>query len=179
MRGLYDGLAVLGDRETGSYWNHITGESFYGPRKGAVLEGFALRYTTVAEELARDPGAAVVLARLNWRVRLVLPIMRKFQGLGFIPPHFRLTMGAKDTRLPTTTMGLGVWTAQTKRFYPMTSLQGGLADQLDGQGLRVTVDAAGIPQAEWAVAEGRPLQMFTRWYGFAYTFPGCEIYAKS
>ena len=22
----------------------------------------------------------------------------------------------------------------------------------------------------------RPMQMFTRWYGFAYTFPECEIY---
>ncbi len=22
----------------------------------------------------------------------------------------------------------------------------------------------------------RPLQLFTRWYGFAFTFPGCEVY---
>jgi hypothetical protein len=26
----------------------------------------------------------------------------------------------------------------------------------------------------WTVT--RPMQLFTRWYGFAYTFPGCEIY---
>ena len=30
-------------------------------------------------------------------------------------------------------------------------------------------------QGERQPAE-RPLQLFTRWYGFAYTFPGCEIY---
>ena len=25
----------------------------------------------------------------------------------------------------------------------------------------------------------RPMQVFTRWYGFAYTFPGCEIWAPA
>jgi hypothetical protein len=24
----------------------------------------------------------------------------------------------------------------------------------------------------------RPLQLFTRWYGFSYTFPGCEIFSS-
>ncbi len=24
----------------------------------------------------------------------------------------------------------------------------------------------------------QPMQLFTRWYGFAYTFPGCEIYQE-
>ena len=25
----------------------------------------------------------------------------------------------------------------------------------------------------------RPMQLFTRWYGFSYTFPGCEVYESS
>jgi len=29
------------------------------------------------------------------------------------------------------------------------------------------------------VAVERPLQMFTRWYGFAYTFPGCSVYENA
>lgn len=28
------------------------------------------------------------------------------------------------------------------------------------------------------VPANRPLQIFTRWYGFAFTFPGCQIYGK-
>ena len=33
------------------------------------------------------------------------------------------------------------------------------------------LSAQGKPQTA-----ARPMQVFTRWYGFAYTFPGCEIY---
>jgi hypothetical protein len=30
---------------------------------------------------------------------------------------------------------------------------------------------------EWLPAE-RPRQIFTRWYGFALTFPGCEVFGQ-
>jgi hypothetical protein len=33
-RGLYDGLSTLWDEETGSIWNHISGEAVYGPLLG-------------------------------------------------------------------------------------------------------------------------------------------------
>ena len=36
------------------------------------------------------------------------------------------------------------------------------------------LDAAGH-----AKVISRPQQIFTRWYGFAYTFPGCEIYGST
>ncbi|NJO25432.1 MAG: DUF3179 domain-containing protein [Bacteroidia bacterium] len=32
--GLYDGMIILKDYETGSYWNNITGECIYGNQKG-------------------------------------------------------------------------------------------------------------------------------------------------
>jgi hypothetical protein len=34
FRGLYDGVSILSDRETGSYWHHITGECMYGSLAG-------------------------------------------------------------------------------------------------------------------------------------------------
>ncbi|MGB1288890.1 MAG: hypothetical protein ACPG7F_20320, partial [Aggregatilineales bacterium] len=35
--GLYNGLILLRDAETGSYWDHITGEAVYGALKGTKL----------------------------------------------------------------------------------------------------------------------------------------------
>ena len=32
-----------------------------------------------------------------------------------------------------------------------------------------------VPAAIWE-DESRPFQLFTRWYGFSYTYPGCDIW---
>jgi hypothetical protein len=44
-----------------------------------------------------------------------------------------------------------------------------------GESIRggVLYDVQGVRQAV-----ERPVQMFTRWYGFAYTFPNCEVYGS-
>jgi hypothetical protein len=39
-RGLYNGLSFNGDRESGSFWDHITGECVHGPLKGYRLKTF-------------------------------------------------------------------------------------------------------------------------------------------
>lgn len=204
----------MADRETGSYWNHITGECVLGPLKGYQLESFPLRYTTVSEELSKNPGCQVIFKRLNWFLNLFLPLAEKAHHRGMLPPHFRYSMrGKKDLRRPLTEMGLGVWTARTARFYPMAKLSasGGAAiDLIDGRSAVIAVGpTTGIPVAFWTAAtearwdgqtlrlntgetvrdgdlydakgrlaeNARPHQMFTRWYGFAYTFPDCEIFA--
>ncbi|MEX2355925.1 MAG: DUF3179 domain-containing (seleno)protein, partial [Thermaerobacterales bacterium] len=46
-RGLYNGLILLGDDETGSYWDHITGECVYGPLKATQMEMLPVEHTTV------------------------------------------------------------------------------------------------------------------------------------
>ncbi len=48
-------------------------------------------------------------------------------------------------------------------------------------GLRGTVsigEVSGIPQALFDDGE-RPMQLLSRWHGFALTFPGCEIFAET
>jgi hypothetical protein len=34
-----------------------------------------------------------------------------------------------------------------------------------------------MPVALWD-DDSRPFQIFTRWYGFAFSYPGCEIYGE-
>ena len=58
-----------------------------------------------------------------------------------------------------------------------TELINGIEDELDGQRLRIEIgEVDAVPFA--ARSDGsRPVQLFTRWYGFSLTYPGCEIYS--
>ncbi len=213
-RGLYDGLFLLGDHETGSYWNHITGECMHGPLKGQRLPVFELRQMTAAQALAAHPEARFAHSQPSLLARFFTRAMRfrLTTRRGFLPPHFRSTMGAADERRPRMDMGLGVWTDGARRYYPLAGLRaqgGALVDEFDGRSLLLYIDPLSrVPGAFYTTATAvswqgdelhldsggvvrngmlyneqgerqpaaRPLQLFTRWYGFAYTFPGCEIY---
>jgi hypothetical protein len=72
--------------------------------------------------------------------------------------------------------GLGVVEGTRAVYYPRTALGGEIRDRWGERELRVWIrDVDGIPTAEWTDGTS-PLQLFTRWYGFSFTYPGCEIY---
>jgi len=48
-RGLYNGGLLTGDRETGSYWQHLTGKCVHGPLKGKQLEVYPLLHLTAGQ----------------------------------------------------------------------------------------------------------------------------------
>jgi hypothetical protein len=182
-RGLYNGLILLGDDETRSYWDHITGECVHGPMKGKKMEMFSIEHTTVTRALKTWPDLKVALSRPPFLMRLIAPIMKKSQKKGFLPPFFRKTMSSVDTRLPEMTSGLGVITDHVQRFYPVQAIKeagGKLQDQLDGQLITVYIDPDDqVPHAIYDSRkdEERPMQLFSRWYGFYLTYPDCEIYS--
>lgn len=129
-----------------------------------------------------------------------------------LPPPFRRTIAGEDTRRPTMDVGIGVWTEERARYYPLEAVRAAgnlLVDSFDGRNLVIYVEpvsgalAAMYMDAAKAAWEGeelqlgdgtalrdgvlrdaagerldleRPLQLFTRWYGFALTFPETEIY---
>lgn len=208
---MYDGVSILGDRETRSLWNHITGESMYGPTAGTKLPTFNLLHMTVDQALAAFPDLLVAVSErpVTGRRSRWSPWAERIPVLG---RRFRDTMAPEDTRRPTMDIGLGVWTQRVQRYYPMelVAAQDNLVfDELDGRRLMVFfepgahalaalfVDAAG---GSWdgetlrldngdVIREGvlydaggnrramdRPRQLFTRWYGYALTFPETEVY---
>ena len=213
-RGLYNGLVLLGDRESGSFWDHITGECVHGPLKGYQLEVRPLLHTNVRQALATHPDAQVAISRQSLKQRVMARITEQGRKSkrGFLPPGFKKTMGEEDTRRPSMEVGLGVWTDATHRFYPLETLRAlgsTLIDELDGRRLLVYIDPISstpaalyteATQCNWQddtlhldtgeIIRGgvlydapgaaqeitRPMQLFTRWYGFAFTFPGCEVY---
>ena len=127
--------------------------------------------------------------------------------------RFTVTLGTEDQRRPRMELGLGVWSASTRRYYPMTRIRGqggALLDQLDGRAVLIYIDLASATPAalfvrtstvkvqnndilldDGSVRSGvlvdragkrrpmeRPQQIFTRWYGFALTFPDSEIFGQ-
>lgn len=174
--GLYNGLVLLIDDETRTYWDHVTGEAVHGPLVGAKLTTWGIQQTTVAAAKRNLPGLTVYRAAQPWRSRLVswfmnLPCLR-----GRLPPGFRATMAVVDDRLPEMCLGLGVVTGSHQRFYPRELIGDGIGERLDGRQLHVRMgDIDAVPYAEWSGGT-RPMQLFSRWYGFVLTYPACDIY---
>lgn len=226
--GLYDGLFVMQDVESKTLWNHITGEALYGPHVGRTLGPMGnMLQTSAAQALARNRDVHVAISSRPYFAR------GRRRGPGDEPeagpraggryepgnPNARLTpafidtLGTEDLRLPRMTMGLGIVTDATTRFYPMESIdeRGTVIDDLDGRRILLHVDpttftpAALFVDARSAtledrevrldtggvvrdgllydadgtqIAAGRPQQFFSRWYGFALTFPQPEIFGR-
>ena len=67
--GMVNGLALLWDYETGSYWDHVTGEALHGPLKGERLKVWGIEVTTVAAALAN-------MRRRNCIAQAMRPFLR-------------------------------------------------------------------------------------------------------
>lgn len=157
-------MSLMGDRQTGSYWDHVTGECLHGPLKGRRLELAPLRHMQADQALAQYPEARLGRSRLPLPFGLAAGLMKILVRLTkgrFLPPGFAGSMGAEDLRRPRLEMGLGVWTERISRYYPLDILKardGVLLDVLDGQTMLVYVDPeSGTPtplfvdvrRAEW------------------------------
>lgn len=211
-RGLYDGVSVLRDDETGTLWHHLTGEAMAGPLRGRRLDVFNLLHTTVARALEIDPDMEIAISERPYRRRnRWAPWAERVPGLSRL---FRRTIDREDDRLPTMDVGLGLWTDRVQRYYSMNDIQaagGVVVDRLADRPVVVYYDpaihslaavyaeAAGARWEDDAIrldsgdriragvlhaADGgtrpleRPLQVFTRWYGFALTFPETGIFGQ-
>ncbi|MFD1409199.1 hypothetical protein ACFQ49_13770 [Kroppenstedtia eburnea] len=75
-------------------------------------------------------------------------------------------------------------TSQVQRFYPINVIEqagGELRDTLVGRPVVISVDEDGFPEVHYEDTEDPqdvPQHLFTRWYGFALTYPNCEIYGE-
>ncbi len=208
--GLYDGLVLLGDKETKSYWHHITGESLYGPLAGKKIPVQNIFHTTVEEALENYPDIHVAISDARMRENVsVLGRLRR--GLGRM---FRNTMGKPDTRRDDMDIGLGIWAEDKAKYYPYDEVRASgnvIFDTFEGRRMVVfyAPDALALlavhtdaTSATWegdelhlntgqVVRHGilyepdgsrsemdRPMQVFTRWYGFYLTWPKTEVYER-
>jgi hypothetical protein len=178
--GVYNGMALLIDDETKTYWNHLRGEGLTGPLAGKIFPTWSPIFTTKKASLAEWPNLEVSLSRpslLGKVIAAVAPWAMRSRGIW--PPMYRATVGPIDQRLAKFTDGLGVVAGSRACFYPLERIGIGVSDKWDGRFLNVTLPPeTRIPGAVWEGGK-RPLQFFVRWYAFSSTYPGCEIYARA
>ncbi len=213
--GLYDGLFLMKDEETGTYWDHMTGRAVYGPLVGESLEVANLRQTTVEQVLAAAPDALIALSDQAMRSNDDLKVEGLLAGIrGRLNRMFSSTIDHEDARRPTMDLGIGIWAGDVARYYPhdVVRAQGrALVDTFDGEQVLIYMDPKTFvlsavyvdgDDPQWSdqvlrlsdgsyveggllydgtgvrVRKDRPLQVFTRWYGFSLTFPQTEIYGE-
>ncbi len=167
---------LLIDDESRTYWDHITGEAVHGPLAGSTLPVWPLRMTNVAAALRDDPELRLHRSRPGLLGRLFGWAHKLGLINGRLPPGFAKTMSAVDERLPGDTIGLGVVVGSEARFYGLDQIGDGLSDEWSGRQLRLAIDPVDhVPSACWQDDGERPMQIFTRWYGFSLTHPDCAI----
>ena len=188
--GMINGLALMWDHETGTYWDHITGEAVHGPLKGERLDVWGIEITTVAAALAEYEAPEL---HRSTNASFLANLMSKLTGSDINMVHngggrlsrlmtllgFRRTMPEVDDRLPEMTQGLGIFVGEQAVFYPI--------DRVPDDGIRdiwlgkpIVIRKGKINRIPFAVYEEdesqRPMQLLMRWYGFCLTFPNARVY---
>jgi len=211
--GLYDGLFLMRDEETGTFWDHLTGQAVYGPGVGTGLEIANLLHSRAGLVLANHPDALIALSDRAMRSDEDMEPRGLLARVGArLSRMFLTTVDEEDDRLPTMDIGLGLWRGEEARYYSYERVAAedrAILDTFQGRQTLVFLDPSSYVLSSFHVdadsvwwdddvlrmtngqyVEGsvlydpdgsrveaaRPLQIFTRWYGFALTFPHAEIY---
>lgn len=212
-RGSYDGLMLIWDAETDSYWQHITGTALYGSSIGQQLRSLTTtRQMTIAEAAARGTSALLLTSTLSAEQERIVEFADDMRHNPASVEHLiTATIDHEDTRRPRFELGLGVWNGHSSIFFPLVLLHAAdnaLITEFDGRPLLIyqtpgaIAPVAAFVPAQWAAWEGdvlrldggrsihndqyfsgtdqpqplvNPSQLLMRWYGFALTFPGCEV----
>jgi len=209
FRGLFNGVSLLWDRETGSYWHHVTGKALDGPMKGRQLPMYNLLMATAEQALEGDPDLVVAIS--DREIRKGSRWSPLTDRVRMLSDRLRRTIRGEDPRRPEMDIGLGVWTNDAQTYYPMEVVndKGGFVfDRMDGRGVLIYIEptantvaalytaatgaswdgtvlrmnngrfvrAGGLFDGDSELRAERPMQVFTRWYGFSLTFPETEVY---
>jgi hypothetical protein len=122
-RGSYDGLLMIWDQETGSYWQHITGECLYGPSAGKQLELITTTNQMRASEAttAANPVYLLTSALTPVQEKLSRAMERMRANPETVTEGIFKQIVSEDERRPRFELGLGVWNTETQRssFYPL------------------------------------------------------------
>jgi hypothetical protein len=137
--------------------------------------------TTVAAAVAEHPEITVSPSTYrSFRRNLAQRLYPRFiHGKVWLPGFFYASMNAPvDPRMDRLTQGLGVIVGNQAKYYPMSRIPAdGVYDPWLGRILRVQRGAIdGVPHASWQDTNEEPLQLLSRWYGFSFTYPRCEIF---
>jgi hypothetical protein len=121
FHGIWQGVAVLYDKQTRSLWMHLTGECIDGPLEGAALNLITGRHVLWREWKRDQPSTRVMAADAKFQGRYFSENSAK-RGNDFFPQGFRPTIDDVDDRLPPSALCYGIKTETATRAYPFAAL---------------------------------------------------------
>ncbi|HRE46273.1 MAG TPA: DUF3179 domain-containing (seleno)protein [Aggregatilineales bacterium] len=157
LGGIYNAMAIIRDKETGSYWDHIHGRAMYGPSLGKQLPFMGvLRHLIARDALQEFPTIVIARAPLTDEHRATMAESEEFRTAAqpTWSPRLTNTLVHEDNRLPRYDMGLGVWLEtpqRVARYYSILTINAAdnaVIDTIEGRSLLVYFDLeTGIPDA--------------------------------
>lgn len=128
IKGVYQGVLLMMDNESNSYWDHITGECIAGKYKGSQLDTIHSHQVYKADEVhSQFPNCQFGVSKLNLIQKVQTYVQYQLSavnGMGLLPPGFKQSMGSIDDRLPEMSLGLGIWKENAEsKFYPLSTLK--------------------------------------------------------
>jgi len=123
-RGSYDGLLLIWDEETNSYWQHITGECLHGSSAGKQLRMITTtRHINAGEAAAQNAQALLFTNPLTEAQQTLSGMMEKMRAKPErVEAGILATIAQEDTRRPRFELGLGVWNMKASAFFPLVML---------------------------------------------------------
>jgi len=159
--GIYNGVFVMRDHETGTLWSHYTGEAFEGPLKGRTLEWIQTDRSRAGRLLAESPDTTVP-ARKSMKFRPSAPAASKRDAAmgDFLPPAFGETIDKRDKRLAVHEHGIGIFAGGAHHFVPLDALskRSVLQDRVGDLPVVISIFDKGEAAAAWSrCVDGEPL----------------------
>jgi hypothetical protein len=130
FHGIWQGVAVLYDKQTKSLWMHLTGECIDGPLEGEKVDLITGRHVQWGEWRRDHPTTRVMCEDPFFRANYA-PEENSRRGQDFFPRMFMPTIDHLDERLSPSALCYGVKTKDAARAYPFAELmkvQGGVVN---------------------------------------------------
>ncbi len=137
FHGIWQGTALLYDRQTESLWLHITGECCSGPKKGTKLVPIPGRHL-LWREWRRDHPDTEVMAPVAAYAGRYFPRDRAARGAPYFPAVFPPTIKTRDERLALSALCYGIYAGGVARAYPFERLASAPAGLVED-------DVGGVP----------------------------------
>jgi hypothetical protein len=176
--GVWRKNMIMNDRETGTLWQHATGEAVDGPLKGRRLEVLPGWETTWGELQTAYPRASFALE--PERFTGVMPKPALMRALRITHAANLSGLSPMDKRLDGHEVIIGVVINGEAKAYPLAALRskGMIADRLGGQDIELRY-RADSDRVSIHTPEGRTLPYERQWWlGWIEFHPRSAVYQE-
>ena len=145
VAGVYRRNMIIRDRQTGTLWQHATGEALLGPLKGAQLQPLGGELTRWSKWKEMNPHTSLAVEPIPEHGRFpgLIPRDRLEYLLEIFSTNYAASGFVTDNRLPMHEEIVGVSLAGVDRAYPLVVIrnQGVIHDRIGENSIAIVYDA--------------------------------------